>query len=480
MTHRIYHLSIATLAVLCACHAPQQRDYDQEVPLEVPEAWNALEETEAVPDLERWWEDFGDSQLTKVVDEVLAQNYDLQAATARLQAASAQARIAGAQTLPTASVGGNAGRQRQNIVGFPTPGGDSDVLSFTTNSYGVSFDVGWELDLWGKLDARVKGAEATYAANEALWYGVRLSLAGQAVKTWLALCELGLQRDLAAERVRSTAQSTEVLRERFRSGRSPALDLRLSEVQLASAEAQHSSYLETLERVQRELEILMGDYPAGELEASASLPALPGMVPVGLPSELLQRRPDLAAARQELKSNDYYLYAARKDLWPSIGLNASVGRRGAGTGDLFDDDFSIWSLAGSFTQPIFQGGRLDANIDLEDANVRATLAQYGQAILQAFLEVETAFAVEESLVLREQQLALAAEYASGAQSLAEDRYYAGRQDILTMLSARSSAFNNQSAWISARREQLDRRVDLYLALGGGFDAEPTSTAPSSR
>ena len=124
---------------------------------------------------------------------------------------------------------------------------------------------------------------------------------------------------------------------------------------------------------------------------------------------------------------------------------------------------------GSIGQPIFQGGRLTANIDLEDAQVRATLADYAQAILRAFLEVETVLAIEDDLIVREEQLSIAAEDATDAEQLAEARYFAGRQDILTYLSARSSSFDNQSALISARRYRLEQRVDLYLALGGGYE-----------
>ena len=285
----------------------------------------------------------------------------------------------------------------------------------------------------------------------------------------MALCEARLQRDLAAERVSSFGTSTEILRERFRNGRVQALDLRLSEVQLARARATLSDFDLNLERVTRELQLLLGEYPSGALEAPAVLPPIPPQLPPGLPSELLQRRPDLVAARERLRANDYYLYAARKELWPTIGLGGSIGRNGEDLADIFDNSFSIWSLVGSIGQPIFQGGRLTANIDLEDAQVRATLADYAQAILRAFLEVETVLAIEDDLIVREEQLSIAAEDATDAEQLAEARYFAGRQDILTYLSARSSSFDNQSALISARRYRLEQRVDLYLALGGGYE-----------
>lgn len=461
-------LFVATLLVSTACSAPEQRDYQDETPIEIPEAFTSADASAPLPSLERWWEDFGDPNLSQAVERVLDNNFDLAAAAARVRAAEAQARIAGADLQPGVGVGFNAGRQRQNFVGLPIPGGGSEVLSSTSSNFGLSLDVSWELDLWGKLDARAQAGAAELGVSTANYHGARLSLAGQAIKTWLALSEVRQQLEIAAARVESVAGSTETLRERFGNGRLQALDLRLSEVQLATARAAYSNYEQSLERVTRELEILLGEYPTGAMTGAAELPALPPASAAGLPSELLQRRPDLVAARETLRASDYRLYAARKELWPSLSLGVGAGRNSSELEDLLDNDFSVWSLLGNLTQPIFQGGRIDANIDLSEASVQANLAEYGQAILRAFLEVETVLATEQSLERKEQFYSVAAEHATSAQALAEERYFAGRGDILTMLSARTSAFDNQSAWLSARRERLEQRVDLYLAVGGGM------------
>jgi NodT family efflux transporter outer membrane factor (OMF) lipoprotein len=461
-----------------ACQVPEQRNYE-EVPLEVPATFAADRDAAgAAPALDRWWRTFESAELAQVVDEILAHNHDVVAAAYRLRAAEAEARSAGAALWPAVGAAGDGGRQRQNFIGLPIPGGSAGVLSSTTSSYGVSLNVSWELDLWGKLDAREQAASADFAAGLANFHGLRLSLAGQAVKTWLALAEAGLQRDLAARRVASLERSAQVVRLRFAEGRAPALDLRLAEAELAAAEAQRSAQLLVLERVTRELEFLCGGYPAGALPAPAALPDLPAAVPTGLPSELLRRRPDLVAAEEKLRSSDLRLFAARKELWPSLSLTAGAGRRSAELGDLPDDDFSIWNLAGNLTLPIFQGGRLQAGIEAAQAEVQAVLAEYAQAILRAFLEVEIALAIEASLDDRERQLALAAERAGDARELAEERYRAGRSDILTVLTAERQAFSSESAWVGARRERLEQRVDLYLALGGGFGSPAVSHSPS--
>jgi len=475
----------ATAALLCAalaCRAPVPRD-GEAPPLHVPASFAAAAADDSTTVTEDWWTAFGSEELSLLVEEVLARNYDLIAAAHRLRAAEAQARIAGAALLPAASLGGDASRQRQNFIGLPLPGGGPEVLSSTSSSLGVSLNVSWELDLWGKLDAYSEAAEADFAAGVEDLASLRLSLAGQAVKSWLGLVDARLQLEIAARQVESLERSTEVVRQRFENGRVTALDLNLAEAELAGALARRSAREEAQARAARGLEILRGSYPAGALESAAALPELPPQPSVGLPSELLRRRPDLRAAEVRLDAEDYRLYASRKELWPSLSLTGSVGRRTAEAGDLGDDAFSVWSLLAGLTQPIFQGGRLSAGVDAAEAKVDATLAEYAQAVLRALLEVETALAVEASMAERDRQLARATERADQARGLAEERYRAGRTDILSVLTAQRQAYESESAWVNARRLHLEQRVDLMLALGGGLhdgDAEPDTATNTSR
>ncbi|MCB9915256.1 MAG: efflux transporter outer membrane subunit [Planctomycetes bacterium] len=386
----------------------------------------------------------------------------------RVEQAAAQARAADAALAPSAGATFGGQRQRQNFVGLPLPGG-GDVLSTTSTSYGLSLDVAWELDLWGALDAEARAAEAGLHAGEAELRGARLSLAGQATKAWLALAATRLQLAVAERRVASFEQTSRLMRARYADGLVDPLDLRLTETQLESARAAAAAQRAAQEGLVRQLEALLGAYPAGALEGPADLPALPDAVPVGLPSELLVRRPDLAAAVERLRAADLRLYEARKALWPSLRLTASGGRRSADLEDLTRSAFDVWSLAGSLTQPLFEGGRLRAGVDLAEARVREGLASYQQATLRAFSEVESALAASEHLDARVASLAQAAEHALAGEALAEARYRAGRYDVLAVLTARRQAFEAESALIEARRARLEARVDLHLALGGGFE-----------
>ena len=472
-------LSIVLGCALAACSAPEQRDY-AEPPIEPPARFVADEsEEQAGPVPLAWWTEFGDERLALLVEGVLENNHDLAAAAARVDQAAAQARIAGAALSPMVGAGGGFNRVRQNFIGLPIPGGGS-VLSTTSQNLGLSLDLSWELDLWGKLDAGARASAAELSATEAELRGARLSLAAQATKAWFAHAAVSLQLEVAEQRVESFTQTSRILRQRYADGRVDPLDYRLSESQLASAKAARDASLEALERVTRQLETLLGDYPGGLLEGPSELPALPSEVPVGLPSELLQRRPDLQAALERLRAADLRLYQARRDLWPSLSLTASGGRRSSELDDLARSSFDVWSLAGNLTQPIFQGGRLRAGVDLADARVRESLERYAQSTLLAFQEVEVALAVADHLDARVADLGEAARQASAGEQLAESRYRAGRHDILAVLTARRQSFDAETAWISARRERLDARVDLYLALGGGFEASlPDDAAVSA-
>ena len=468
LPHPRLAVALTLAAAALACRAPTARDY-AEVPEQVPEDWQAEDENAIAGEpLDEWWTEFQDPRLDEAIGRVIAENHDLAAAAARVAAAAAQAVLAGAALYPTVGLSGAAARQRQNFVGFPI-GGGGDVLSTTTTTYGVSLDLSWELDLWGKLDARAEAATADWRATRADLRGARLSLTAQTAKTWFAYAEAKLQYELAVGRIASFTTTTEIMRARFRDGRIASLDLRLAESQLSSAKAVREFQRENLERVKRQLEILMGDYPAGQLEAPEDLPAMPGPVPIGLPSELLLRRPDLVASNERLRAADLRLFEARAELWPSLSLTAGAGRRSTDVADLFDADYSVWNLAGNLLQPLFQGGRLSAGVDLSDARVRESLATWAQATLRAFSEVEIALAVEGALAARQSQLEDAAGHAQAAEDLAEARYLEGRHDILAVLTARRQSFDADSALITARRQRLEARIDLYLALGGGFE-----------
>jgi len=253
--------------------------------------------------------------------------------------------------------------------------------------------------------------------------------------------------------------------------------VRLSESEVATARSLEALREEQLERTVRQLEILLGRYPAGEVDSQVGLPVLSSSPAAGLPSQLLQRRPDLRAAELRLLASDERLYEARALLWPDLRLTGSAGRTSSELGDLLDSDFDVWSIGASLFQPIFQGGRLKANVALAEAQLREILELYAGDVLRAFAEVEILLAIEGALATQEAEQRMAAERAEEAYDLAQGRYAAGREEITALLIAQRRAIEAETSLLDVQRRRLDARVDLFLALGGGFDLQlPTATA----
>ena len=457
--------AVAMLAGGCASAPPVEHPT---LDIALPQDWTARE----LPDGQlgvMWWQDFGDDGLATAVDIALSRNYDLRAAAARLEQAAADARAAEGDLQPTVQGTFNGSRRKQNFVGFPIPGSEGRVLSTVSTNYGVSLDVSWEIDLWGRLRNTARAALADLQASAADLRGAQLSIAGQTTKAWFAIAEAQQQVDLSLETVRSFRSAAEQVRDRFEAGIRPALDLRLALLNLSNAEAQLQQRRQQFDGATRQLELLLGQYADGVFDTPANLPQITPSVPAGMPADLVARRPDLVAAERELAAFLVRADVARADLLPRLSLTGATGTATDGLRSLIDGDFGVWSLLGNVVAPLWQGGRLRAQVDRADARGAEALASYANAALSAYSEVETALAAEEFLVERERHLAESTLQAQAAERLAEERYRAGLETYITVLDSQRSAVSAEAQLIAARRTRLENRVDLYLALGGGFD-----------
>lgn len=470
-------LGVAAMALTGCATAPPRAETPGLPPS--PAAWTASASApgELVPG---WWRDLGDPGLDAAVEQALDTNHDLAAAAARVGQAEAQARIAGADRKPQLGVSGSGSRSKQNFVGFPIPGREGEVLSTTSSRYGVSLDVSWEIDLWGRLRESQGAALADLQAATATLAAARLSLAGQTAKAWLAVAESVEQLELAQATARSFRESEEQVRSRFERGLSPSLELRLAMANREAGEALVASRERQLDAARRQLEVLQGRYPSASGALPERLPELPGAVPAGLPAELVARRPDLVAAERRLAAAGARWRAARRSLYPRLSLSASGGTSSGALQDLVDGDFSVWSLVGNLLQPLFQGGRLRAGVDLAAALQDEQLASFVQTTLRAYAEVETALAAEQRLAEAEAHLRAAAEQSQAAQALAESRYRSGLQDFITVLESQRRALQARGERIATQRQALENRIDLYLALGGGFTAAAPEGDPPSQ
>ena len=416
-----------------------------------------------------WWTDFGDDALSAAIETVLSRNLDLAAAAARLEQAAADARVASGALRPTIQASYNGSRRKQNFVGFPIPGAEDEVLSTVFTNQGVSLDTTWEVDLWGKLRTSEQAALADLQRSAADLRGAQLSMAGQTAKAWFAIAEAQQQVLLTEATVESFGESVERVQDRFESGVRPALDLRLALLNLSNARGQLTQRRQQLDASTRQLEVLLAQYAGGDLAPPPDLPEMPSAVPAGVPANLVGRRPDLVAAERQVAASEARLRVARRELLPTFSLTVNTGTATDALRDLLSGDFAVWSLVGNVLAPLWQGGKLRAQVSRAEAQVAEVLASYVNTALTAYSEVETALAAEEYLAERVDHVTTSVEQARAAERLADERYRTGLDSYITVLDSQRSAFQAESELIAARRLRLENRVDLYLALGGGFE-----------
>ena len=444
-----------------------------------PVEWTGGELDAATLDSD-WWTYFANDDLNRAIGEALEGNHDLRAAAARIEAARADAVIAGAPLLPDANLSLSRSQQRQNFIGFPIPGSEGGVLSTTSTNYGFRLSSGWEPDLWGRIRSGELAAVTDTRVRHAELAGARLSLTGQIAKAWFTAIEAQGQVELAEISLESFRVSAERVRARFQRGLRPSLDLRLALTEVARAQAALEQRIEQRDRSRRQLEALMGRYPSGGYTVDLDLPAVPSSVPGGLPSELVHRRPDLVAAELQLLAADTRVAQAEADLRPQFSLTSGTGVSSGDLIGLLDNDLFVWNFVGNLVQPLFNNGRLQAAVARNQSTVDELLAIYESRILQSYREVESALAAEEVLARQESALEDAVLQSVAAQGLAEERYRLGLTDIITVLSSQRTAYNSEIQLLALRRTRLDNRVDLHVALGGGFESQDVPSVLEAR
>ncbi|MEM1082587.1 MAG: efflux transporter outer membrane subunit [Verrucomicrobiota bacterium] len=465
--------SVPALAVLmlsgCVVNPPDSRIGEGG---SAPGRWTATKQAEAGVDTQ-WVDRFGDRKLKKLVAESYDSNRDLRAAAARVERSAAFAKGAGAAARPQVTAALNSNRQKQAFVGLPVGGGagGGGVLSSISESYGSSLNVSWEPDLWGKVRAGEQAALADLEAQGYTYRGARASLAAQVVRAYFLLAEANEQIVLAENALQVRLDTVDLVRGRFEAavedGNGSAAQLRLAETDVDTAREELSRRQGERDQAKRQLEILLGRYPAGTVEG-AGLPKIPSRPPAGLPSELLLRRPDILTAERRLAAAGKRSKEARLAFYPSFTLTGGAGTTSNELSGIFDSDFGVWSIAGQVAQPILRGGALKSQVEISDAEEREALANLQQTVLNGFGEVEIALAAERYLAERTKSIADAVEHARESALAAERDFALGTGDVLTLLAAQTRRITLASQQVTLRRLRLDNRVNLHLALGGDY------------
>jgi multidrug efflux system outer membrane protein len=448
-------LLAATVLAGCALKAPPDpvELRRQALPqVEVPERW-ASDGALGAPVTAGWLASFNDPQLVALVEEALAYNADLRTAGARVEEAAGYAKLSAASLYPAVNFLARGGGKLS---------GDNSGLE------GAGLIASWELDVWGRVRYGRAAAEAQYSSALADLEYARQSLAAAVAKSWMLAIEARLQRAIAEEAIGASGRLVSLAKDRQRVGRGDAIDV-------ANAEANFETYRDTARQLDlayrqstRALELLLGRYPAAHLAVPAALPPMPAPVPAGLPSQLLERRPDIIAAERRVAAAFNRTGEAQAARLPRISLTGGVNTISSDLFLLQDRDNPVWSAGASLTAPIYQGGALKSQVAIRSAEQRRAVADFGSRALRAFNDVENAMSAEFAAVEREQILTRSVAAWERAARLSQTAYEIGSIDLRPVQQQQLGVYATRSVLLRVQSEQRVQRVNLHLALGGGF------------
>ncbi len=464
---------LAALLAGCAV-GPDYRRPDTALPqafAEAPAAANA-EASRPAAIQQDWWTLFGDATLNELVQKALVYNTDLQAAAARVEEAEGLLREAGAAQWPQVNAElGSSRTQASTVTATPMPAGTPRLRDARRAALTTSF----ELDLWGRLRRATEAARAQALSTEYARDTVQLSVAGLVAANYLALRAHDAELVVTQESLQSREAALRIAKSRFEGGLASPLDVHQAESALAAAQAQLVTVRQQRALAQNQLGLLTGQpglaIVAGDLR---QLP-LPPTPPAGLPSTLLQARPDIRQAEETLASANARIGVARAALFPTVSLTGSLGSESAALSNLFTAAAGTWSLGLGLVAPIFDMGRNQARVDQASAQQKQAVAGYQKAVQTAFREVMDALVNLREAGEGEKAQSLRVDAAKKAQSIAELRYQAGYSAFIDVLDAQRNANDAMLGFIATRQSRLNAAVDLLKSLGGGWeDSQPRS------
>ena len=463
-----HFMPLSFTLVLFACGAKETpRDADLTagaLPSAVP-ANSFVSAAEAGAVADGWLKTFNDPQLEKLVAEAILNNRDLAAVYARLDQAASRARQAGADLQPQVSLAAGA------VVA-----GSHNAPH--TEQMGAALTLSWEIDVWGRLSAGERAAKEVYASTAADTIFARESLAAQVAKSWFLAVQAVQQEDLVTRAAALRRRNLDIATDRQRAGKAASTDVALARADVAEADEAVERAKSARENAARSLQILLGRYPSAELTIATTLPTLPPPPAAGLPSQLLERRPDLIAATRRVASAFNQVESAKAARLPRLAITANAGVLSQDFSSLSLND-AFWNVGANLLGPIFDGGRLKEQVVIETAKQNEALALYGKVALEAFRQVETALAESRRITTRVDLLLSAERDQNQAERLTQERFDAGAIDQLLLILVQERALFARLARVAAQVEALTNRVNLHLGLGGGFVLPPPTSEDQS-
>ena len=442
---KILLLSSALMLAACASTPPQVADLT-----EMPGSYDHAASVPGAEVEQEWWRAFGDPDLDTLIAEALAANQDLAAGVARVRQARASLSSATASLLPSISGGASASSNSEN--GFD---------DFSTSG---RLSASYQLDIFGETRANRRASKASYDAQQFDQRGLELTVQSDVAFTYFSIIAQRERLDVAKSNLEISERIYNIIEKRYEAGDVSGFDVASQQAALANARARIPQIEQQLVSLETALAVLLGRIPQQYHAPEGNLlAAVPPAIDVGLPSDLLLRRPDLLGAEASLRAANANVDAARAAFFPSIDLSS-----GLSAAPLTGGTSVIGSFAASLAQPVFNGGRLIAGLEGAKAGLDQQIARYRQATLNALRDVEVSLAALSTAEQREAQLQIAKDASEQSLSLAETRYNAGADDLTSLLNAQSTFFNASDSLVQGRLDRLTAATDLYVALGGGW------------
>src|SRR5438309_3271980 len=415
-----------------------------------------------------WWTTFDDALLTSLVSRTVQANLTLKQAEARVREARALRRIAGADLWPQVQASGSYTRERASKNGI-----SGGLAGQSFNLYQAGFDANWEVDVFGGNRRAVEAADASVEAAEDDRNAVVVSLLGEVGLEYVTYRSLQQRVALATQNVTAQQGTLDLTRRLFNAGLAPEIDVQRAAAQVATTASTIPLLDQQAAQAMHVLSVLLGQPPMTlqqELTAVGPIPKPPAQVAVGLPSELLLRRPDVARSERQLAAQTAEIGVATRDLFPRFFISGAASLQSVRSSDFFDWQSRLLSIAPSVSWQIFSGGRIRGNIALQTATQHEFLAAYEAAVLQAFQDVEDALVAFSHEQATRDQLEDAVRANGRAAELARNLYAQGLTDFLTVLVAEESLFTSQDSLAQTQRDVALELVALYKAVGGGWEA----------
>jgi len=450
---------LLSTALLGGCGLLMQKPVEQP-PVHVAQSWEVKTSQSdiSITTAEQLLDQFNDSQLNQLFKYALVGNYDFSQQAAQTDRAAAALGIDSAALWPELNL----------ILDSDRSGGEDTT---NTSSHSLLGRISWEIDLWGRLRDVRDASELDWEAEVADYQAARLSLAASLSKAWFDYQAAVRQEELSRENQVTIEIIMKLVNSRFRRGLATLLELRLARTNLASAKSDLILAKENLVTRNNALKKLLG-----QKAADLTVPVKPSLsnnlnsVPAGLPVEILRRRPDLVAAEKRYRSSVLVWQATEKSLLPGLSITATGGQVDSKFADLVDDSsVTAWSLSGQLLAPIFNAGRISAQVDRREALTREELSKYGEVLFNAFLEVNEALESEQLIEERVKAQGEVLVEAQATEKLALRDYGNGLTDLDTLLDAQRDAISAERNLVSAEVSRIKNRVDLLLALGGSFE-----------